>query len=158
MKPSVYSYVVDCDIKLLLPGSQPKNVETCWPKGECCVFLSSLRQEWVLPPPKKPKGREDPREQLRKTGGPSFSDWSSLLRVDLHILQSTVPVRASSLWTGETCEVEKRGQWRNLCPLLVSAVSSEHRPIGFKRAGHWVRRPQQQKAGRVLAEVGSERK
>lgn len=73
MKPSVYSYVVDCDIKLLHPGSQSKSVETCWPKEECCVFLSSLRQEWVLPPPKKPKAGEGRSKRTTQ------KDWGPLI-------------------------------------------------------------------------------
>lgn len=53
---------------------------------------------------------------------------------------------------GEKGAVEEE----SACPLLVSSVSSEHCSIGFKRAGHWLRRPQEQKAGRAVAEVGSE--
>lgn len=51
---------------------------------------------------------------------------------------------------------EKEAVEKSACRLLVSSVSSEHCSIRFKRAGHWLRRPQEQKAGRALAEVGSE--
>ena len=122
MKPSVYPYVIDCDIKLFLSGSQSNNVETCWPKGECCIFLSSLRQKWVLPPSKPKAGEGRSKRTTQKDEG-LLIIWLVISFKGRFPHTSTYCAWESKFrGTGETWEVEKRGQWRSPCRLLVSCV------------------------------------
>ena len=124
-------------------------------KENAVFFYLPLDRSGCFPHPSPRQGREDPREQLRKMRGSSLSEWSSPVRVDFHTLQPTVPGRASS------GELGRHERWRKGGSGEVRVgswfpVSSEHCSIGLKRAGHRLRRPQEQKAGRALAEVGSE--